>query len=52
MWDEQFHDLWHRVFENLTVSEIYEFIAVITEPGTEWDYEAIRQLRRQIKEEI
>jgi hypothetical protein len=51
MWDESFHDRWHRLFENMTVTEIYEFIAVVTEPGTSWDYDAIRALKRQIKGE-
>lgn len=51
MWDETFHKDFHRLFENMTIREIYEFIAVITEAGTQWDHEAIRELQRQIKGE-
>ena len=50
MWDEQFHCDFHALFDNMTIQEVYEFLAVITEPGTQWDSEAIKYLKKQIKE--
>ena len=51
MWDESFHDLFHQLFDNMTIPEIYEFIAVVTQPGTSWDHKDLTRLKQEIKGE-
>lgn len=46
----EWHAAWHKLFGNMTVEETHRFIAVIMQPGFEWSYKDIDQLRRRIME--
>lgn len=43
-----FHSNWHRLFINMTVEEIHQFIDLLMVPDRAWTYKDIDRLRRQI----
>lgn len=47
-WDADFHDLWHRMFENMTVWEVHRFIDIITKSGDRWTRRDIRLLQERL----
>lgn len=47
----EWHACWHKLFANMTLEETHRFITVVMQPGYEWSYKAIDQLRRQIMAE-
>ena len=50
-WDDAFHRSWHRVFGNMTLEEIHEFINKVSKPGDCWTQEKINKLKDKLKEE-
>lgn len=49
MLDDDFHQLWHRLFENLTVDEAIEMIRQVMVPGERWTYTDLRKLRNKVR---
>lgn len=50
-WDCEFHDLYHRVFGNLTPSEAKRFIDIITQPNDKWTLHRLKKLRERMTEQ-
>ena len=48
-WDILFHRKWHELFDTLTVSEIHEFIEIVTQPGTCWTSHSLARLRNKLR---
>lgn len=48
-WDKQFHQRWHTLFSNLTLSEIHAFIDIVSEAGREWTSKDLHVLKNEIK---
>jgi hypothetical protein len=44
----EWHANWHKLFVNMTLEEVHRFINVVMQPGYEWNYKSLDQLRRQI----
>lgn len=49
-WDMEFHDLFHRLFDNMTVLEIHRFIEEISVPGTKWTRRDLERLKLKLME--
>ena len=48
MWDDDFHSTWHKLFANMTPSEVIEFINLITKPHGKWTKRTLMQARIKI----
>ena len=44
----EYHRNWHKLFCNMTVEEIHQFIDELMKPDTAWTYKDIDQLRQRI----
>jgi hypothetical protein len=47
-WDRTFHELFHRIFWNMTPKEQHEFLDEINRPKTLWSATKLSELRRKI----
>lgn len=45
----EFHDLFHRLFQNMTLPEIHIFLDTVMQPGETWDKHEIESLVRRLK---
>lgn len=46
----EFHANYHKLFVNMTTPEVHRFIDEVMQPGYEWSYKDLDQLRRKIME--
>ena len=35
---KEWHNIWHQLFENLTVEEVHDYIDFVMEPGKKWTH--------------
>lgn len=47
----EFHANYHKLFANMTLEEAIRFLRVVMQPGYEWNYKSLDQLRRRIMED-
>ena len=48
LWDEVYHDAYHRMFKNLTLAEAMEML-IITSKGGVWDAKSLEDLRLSLR---
>jgi len=48
-WDNDFHEKWHCLFQNLTVDEIHTFIDCINKEGDKWTRGKLTKLIKSLK---
>lgn len=46
----EFHANYHKLFANLTLEEAIRFLRIVMQPGYEWNYKSLDQLRRRLME--
>ena len=45
-----FHDCLHKLFQNLTLSEIHSFLDIVLQPHEDWTWEELNHLIERLKE--
>jgi hypothetical protein len=48
-WDNNFHQCFHFLFQNLTLDEIHEFLDTLSIPGKNYSAKDINELRKRIR---
>jgi len=48
IWDDTYHDAYHRLFKNLTLDEAIEMLRIVSIGGTEWDKNRLEALRQTL----
>jgi hypothetical protein len=49
LWDEVFHDAYHRMFKNLTLPEAMEMLIIVSKGGESWDAARLEDLRSYLR---